>query len=111
MIAPQPVNEAILADLVRRIVAAVHPRRMILFGSAARGQMTTDSDFDVLIVLSAGEKVSEAEEAAYRSLWGLGIGTDLVAISEDQLQRHCSNPYFVYSTALRDGREIYRAGV
>ena len=42
---PQAINE-----LVRRIVEAVHPQRVILFGSAARGEMGPNSDLDVLVM-------------------------------------------------------------
>jgi len=38
----QPDEEK-LQELVNRIVEAVHPLRIILFGSAARGDMTPDS--------------------------------------------------------------------
>jgi hypothetical protein len=34
ILSPETLNE-----LVRRIVEAVHPRRILLFGSAARGEM------------------------------------------------------------------------
>jgi predicted nucleotidyltransferase len=44
----------LLDGLVRRIVQAVHPLRIILFGSAARGQMGPHSDLDVLVVMPDG---------------------------------------------------------
>ena len=37
----------ILDDLVRRIIEVVQPQRIILFGSAARGDMRPDSDIDI----------------------------------------------------------------
>lgn len=39
----------ILAEIVRRIVAAAHPLRIMLFGSAARGETGSNSDFDLLV--------------------------------------------------------------
>jgi len=45
---PDPV---LLDELVRRTVEAVQPRRIILFGSAARGTMGPQSDLDVLVVM------------------------------------------------------------
>jgi predicted nucleotidyltransferase len=41
-------DPAILADIVRRIVRAAKPEKIVLFGSAARGEMRPDSDYDVL---------------------------------------------------------------
>ena len=43
------VSEEILQEIVRRIVAAVRPDRIILFGSAARGKMGPNSDVDLLV--------------------------------------------------------------
>ena len=42
--------KAILDEIVRRVVDAAQPDNIILFGSAARGEMGPDSDIDLLIV-------------------------------------------------------------
>ncbi len=42
----------ILQDVTRRIVETAHPRRIVLFGSAASGTMTRDSDLDMLVIMS-----------------------------------------------------------
>jgi predicted nucleotidyltransferase len=39
-----------LADIVRRVVEAAHPDKIVLFGSAARGEMGPDSDIDLLVI-------------------------------------------------------------
>ena len=44
------VNEEILEHVVDRIVELAHPDRVILCGSAATGEMTADSDLDLLVV-------------------------------------------------------------
>ena len=41
-------------ELVRRIVAAVQPRRIRLFGSAARGEFRRGSDIDLLVIMPDG---------------------------------------------------------
>ncbi|TCZ58620.1 nucleotidyltransferase family protein [Roseicella aquatilis] len=38
-------------NLLRQIVATHHPRRVILFGSHARGKAGPDSDLDRMVVL------------------------------------------------------------
>lgn len=42
---------AVPRDLIDGIVAHFHPRRIILFGSQARGQARRDSDYDFLVVV------------------------------------------------------------
>ena len=44
----------IIDQLVERIVEVVNPLKIILFGSAARGEMGPDSDVDVLVVMPNG---------------------------------------------------------
>ena len=38
-------------ELLDRVVAYFHPRKIILFGSRARGEAGPDSDFDLLVVV------------------------------------------------------------
>lgn len=42
---------AVPADLLESVVAYFRPRRVILFGSAARGEAGPDSDLDLLVIL------------------------------------------------------------
>lgn len=42
------VNQPLLAEIVARILAVARPDRIILFGSAATGEMTKDSDIDLV---------------------------------------------------------------
>lgn len=97
-----------LADLVR-VVVAVSPRRVILFGSAARGEMTPQSDLDLLVVLPDGTDTTAAELAIYRQLWGLRFGADIIAVTEHDVERSRANPSVVIHTPLRQGKELYRA--
>ena len=45
-----PPDEALFQEIVRRITAVSQPRQIILFGSAATGTMTVDSDIDLLVI-------------------------------------------------------------
>ena len=44
------INENLVREIVRRIVSVTQPDRIILFGSASTGQMTKDSDIDLLVL-------------------------------------------------------------
>jgi predicted nucleotidyltransferase len=46
-----PDADAVLAEIVRRLVAGFQPERIYLFGSHARGDAGPDSDYDLLMVL------------------------------------------------------------
>ena len=44
------LEQGILEDIIRRIVEVADPEKIILFGSAARGEMGRNSDVDLLII-------------------------------------------------------------
>jgi uncharacterized protein len=44
------IDETLVEEIVRRILTVMKPDRIILFGSAATGQMTPDSDIDLLVL-------------------------------------------------------------
>ncbi len=44
------MNTEVLDDVVRRIVEVAQPEKVILFGSAARGETDIHSDLDVLVI-------------------------------------------------------------
>ncbi len=45
-------GDALIGEIVRRILSVATPEKTILFASAATGEMTRDSDIDLLIVES-----------------------------------------------------------
>lgn len=104
------LSPELLTDLVNRVVETVHPRRILLFGSAARGQMGPHSDLDVLVVMPDGVHRRRTAQALYRSLSGLGIAKDIVVATEGDLRLYGRNPGMVLFPALEEGMEIYRAG-
>ncbi len=98
-----------LDELVHRIVEAVHPLRIILFGSAARGQMGPDSDVDVMVVMPEGVSHIDVGLLLHTRFGGLGFGVDVVVATPDELEQYADDIGFVYYDALREGVEIYAA--
>ena len=101
--------EAMLHSLVREITEAVQPTRIILFGSAARGEMGPDSDLGILVVMPDGAHRRRTAQTLYRCLAGIGIAKDIVVVTEADVRDHAGNISLVLYPALREGREIYAA--
>lgn len=104
MAVPSVVQEA-----VRRLVLASHPRKIILFGSHARGDSTTESDLDFLVVLPR-VKDRRAEMVRLQAcLSGLGVPTDVLVFSEQQVTKWGDVPGTILYPALREGILVYDA--
>ena len=103
------VPEDVLDAIVRRIVEVARPKRIILFGSAARGKTGAHSDVDLLVVVPDGVPRRKTAQAIYQSLAGLGVGKDVVVVTESDVVQHGDNPTLVLYPALREGKELYRA--
>lgn len=99
-------NERILGDVVQRIVRAVDPDRIVLFGSGARGTMKAGSDLDLLVV-KAG---CNSRELAVRAQCGLsaeGPPVDVIAATPEQAEKHRDSLSLVLGPALREGITVY----
>jgi len=101
--------EQVLDDLVTRVVCAVAPERIILFGSAAKGRMGPDSDLDVLVVKSGEYRKIDIMHAIRRELRGFSHSVDLVVATPAELAQYGDSFALVYYPAIREGRELYAA--
>jgi len=100
------VNEA-LDEMVRRIVDAVHPDRIILFGSHARGEAGPDSDIDLLIVAPSDEPNYRRTGALYSLLGGLGVAKDILWATPEEAEFWRDGLCHVLAVAQREGRVVY----
>ena len=98
-----------LRELVERIVKAVHPLRVVLFGSTARGEVGPESDVDVLVVMPEGAHRLNTAQAVYRNLAGVKVAVDVVVATEGDMRDYKDSPGLIYREALRDGRVLYAA--
>jgi len=95
--------------LVGQIVAEAHPLRIILFGSAARGEMTSGSDIDLLVVMPDGTHRLHTMQQLYGTIRGVSVPFDVIVATESDLRARGDAPGLIYRDALRDGKELYAA--
>jgi predicted nucleotidyltransferase len=99
----------VLRDIVRRVVNAAHPERVILFGSAARGEMGPNSDVDLLVIKRGRFNRRRVAARIYKHLYGAGAAVDLVVVTPEDVRRYGDAPCLVIYPALREGRVVYGA--
>ena len=102
-------TRAQLGRLVECIVECVHPRRIVLFGSAARGEVGPESDLDLLIVMPDGTHRRHTAQRLYQTIRGVTMPFDLVVATVSDLEREACNPGLLYHVILPEGRTLYAA--
>ena len=100
-------TEPVIQEIVRRVVESFHPLRIILFGSAARGEFTPDSDLDILVVMPEGTRRLETTQALHLGLFGIPVSVDFLVATPADLEKHRENVGLIYRTILREGKELY----
>jgi predicted nucleotidyltransferase len=104
------VDDEVLDTIIERVVEVADPERIVLFGSAARGDMGPHSDFDLLVVKEDGD-VSRGHlvEEIYMNLIGVGEAVDVLIATPEELEEYRDSHSLIISPALEDGREVYHA--
>ena len=103
------IPKKILNEIIERIVDVAQPERIILFGSAARGEMGPHSDIDLLVIRSGPGTAREIAAKIYLRLYGVGRAVDIIVVSPEQVEQYRKSPYLVINPALREGLVIYDA--
>ena len=60
-------QEQLISKKLAWILQACSPERIVLFGSAARGEMTTASDIDLALIFNTDIELKAARSNVYRS--------------------------------------------
>lgn len=102
---PQKLDEAI-----QRLVAALRPEQIYLYGSHAYGQPSADSDLDLLIVLTDSNLPPHRRAvAAYRALRGLCLPAEIKVVTREELARRASWSSAIERVVLEKGKLLYAA--
>ena len=104
----QVLDQAVLDEIIRRIVAVARPEKIILFGSVARGQMGRHSDVDLLIVKNGPDRRRTAT-TIYRHLHGVDAAVDVIVVTPDDVERYRDSHALIINPALREGRVVYES--
>lgn len=104
---PDKPAQAIIEEMVRRIVDRFRPLQVILFGSHARGTAGPDSDADLLVVMPVnGSKRKQAVEI-HRLLACIGLPKDIIVVTPDELERYRHTLGTLVQAACQEGKVLY----
>ena len=104
-----PAARQIVSDLTGVLVQAAHPKRILLFGSQARGDAAPHSDFDIMVVEEKPADRFAEMVRLNRLIRSFDIAVDLLVVSDEKFQYWRETPGNVYYEAATAGQVLYQA--
>ncbi len=96
----EPVTPELLSEVVRRIVAAVDPDKIILFGSYAHGTPHEYSDLDLFVIKAGNYNRLDLQGEIDSLFWDMSLPIDVLVRTPEQMER-----------ALAQGNSLIRVQV
>jgi predicted nucleotidyltransferase len=105
-----PIDQKLINEIVNRIRAVVQAERVILFGSAASGEMTRNSDIDLLVLDSSLGNTRQKSVSLSRALRGMGYPFDIIVMDTERFDESKDVIGGIAYPANKYGKVIYAAG-
>ena len=99
--------DAKIMKAVRLLVDRFHPKKIILFGSRARGNARPDSDADLLVVTNLRGSRHRLATRMRICVSGIGIAKDIVLVTPREYKLYKNVPGTIIYPASREGKVLY----
>ncbi len=106
------VRKRIPASVIRAVASQIakefKPKKIILFGSYARGKPRSESDVDLLVIMNTSLKEWEQSLKIRRSL-GVMFGMDLIVRTPKKLAQRVKMGDSFLQDVLKEGKVLYES--
>jgi predicted nucleotidyltransferase len=103
------IDDKLIGEITEKIVEAFHPRRVILFGSRARGDHHSDSDIDLFIEMESNEprwkRRVEIGKLFLHRWWSM----DIITYTPKEVEERKDSFATIVPRVLQEGRVLYHA--
>jgi len=99
-------REKELVRIVERLVRQYHPEKIVLFGSLAKGEGSSESDVDLLVIKRTGERRVNRRVEALRGL-SRKVPLDVIILTPEEVEflRKEGSPFI--REVLSTGKVLY----
>lgn len=101
-------TQKLLDTIVQEIVTKYQPEKIILFGSAARGGMTPDSDIDLLIIKDGVDQTPPTDRRRdIARLYRHTMASDVLVYTPYEIKKrlYLGDPFI--KTVFSEGKVLY----
>ncbi|MBN1972236.1 MAG: nucleotidyltransferase domain-containing protein [Sedimentisphaerales bacterium] len=101
------IDQALINEVVKRIMSVTEPQRIILFGSASTGSMTKDSDIDLLVLQNKPNDIRKESVRIRHAMRGLGYPFDIIIMDVARFEESKNVIGGIAFPANKYGKVIY----
>ena len=105
-----PSSQEIIDEIILRVRRAANPERIILFGSAATGKMTRDSDIDLLVLEYEPGNTREKSVRIRQAIGSMGYPFDIIVMATERFEESKGIIGGIAYPVNKYGKVIYEAG-
>ena len=109
IIRPMGIDQDVIDEIIRRVTNVAPAERIILFGSAATGEMTRDSDVDLLILEESVEDPWGERLRVREALRDMAYPFDVILMTKDRFEETKGIIGGIAYPANKQGKVIYEA--
>lgn len=104
------IDDDVVEDVVERVVNAFNPKRIVVFGSVARGEAGPDSDLDLFVEMESDLRPLERGIAVRRVLRDVDVPMDIFVYTPAEVEARRGRIGNLLSYVEREGKVIYERG-
>lgn len=102
------VDDALFREIIGRIVSAINPVKIILFGSYAYGKPKKGSDLDILVVVDKVSSSRREERIKIRALLqDILIPKDIIVATVNDVKEWENVPQAFITSIIKKGKVFY----
>ncbi|MCU0645183.1 MAG: nucleotidyltransferase domain-containing protein [bacterium] len=107
-LATSEITPELIDYIVQKIVNAIDPEKIILFGSYARGDISKNSDLDLFIIKDGNHESRMMRRKVADLLWGREFGVDLFVRKTEEVEWNfrAKNPFYIHHI-FKQGKILY----
>jgi predicted nucleotidyltransferase len=107
----EKITSVVIRAAVDRIVRALEPEKIFMFGSQARGEATDVSDLDLLVVMESDESKLERGIKIRKLISPRAFGLDVLVYTPEEFEKAASHEDYWFNPLIKDiikeGKKLY----
>ncbi len=102
------LTDDLINYIIDKIVSSIKPKKILIFGSHARGDTDQDSDLDLLVIIDSQQENREIRREIDRLLTGRRFGIDIIVRKPEEIAENLKdhNPFYLHHI-FKDGKVLY----